>query len=226
MDSKIRERINKLLALGTSPNQHEANSAILKAKQLMAEHKLSDRDFIKKDEVPIEVDTGLFYTTRKGKWISDITRIIAENNCCVHYLRTQKCSQSHRVFLYGYEEDVNICNNTLNYAIDCVNSLLKLIVNEIKKDPEKNTKAINYACESFGRGFCDGLQEAYKDQIEENQEWGLVMVIPPEVSKVMEGLKPGKWRRISFDKDMRAYNRGYEEGLRFTTKDKLETHAC
>lgn len=226
MDSKIRERINKLLALGTSPNQHEANSAILKAKQLMAEHKLSDRDFIKKDEVPIEVDTGLFYTTRKGKWISDISGIIAENNCCVHYLRTQKHSQSHKVFLYGFEEDVNICNSTLSYAVDCVNSLLKLIVNEIKKDPEKNTNEINYACESFGRGFCDGLQEAYKDQVEENQEWGLVMVIPPEVSKVMEDLKPGKWKRIGYDKDIVAYNQGYKEGLRFTTKDKLETHAC
>lgn len=40
-----KEKIRKLLALAESPNEHEARAALLKARQLMAEHKLSELDF-------------------------------------------------------------------------------------------------------------------------------------------------------------------------------------
>lgn len=40
-----RKKIEKLLALSSSPNEHEAKAALLKARQLMAEHKLSEKDF-------------------------------------------------------------------------------------------------------------------------------------------------------------------------------------
>lgn len=36
-----KEKIKKLLALSKSPNEHEAQSALAKAQQLMAEHKIS-----------------------------------------------------------------------------------------------------------------------------------------------------------------------------------------
>ena len=35
----IREKIAKLLALATSPNEQEAREALLKARELMAKHK-------------------------------------------------------------------------------------------------------------------------------------------------------------------------------------------
>lgn len=226
MNSNIRERIKKLLALGTSPNQHEANSAILKAKQLMAEHKLSDSDFLKSDEVPIEIDTGLYYTTRKNGWITAIAGVIAENNCCVKYVRTTSHSQTHRIIIYGFKEDAIICKNTILYAMDCVNSLLKPIIAKMKKDPYEDAKTIEHACASFGLGFSAGLADAYEDQIEENQEWGLVMVIPPEVSKKIEELKIQKWKQAEYNENRLLYNNGYQEGLRFTAKDKLEVSVC
>ena len=40
-EQDYREKIKKLLALSESSNEHEAKSALLKAKKLMAEHKLS-----------------------------------------------------------------------------------------------------------------------------------------------------------------------------------------
>lgn len=42
MEKDYREKIKKLLALAESPNEHEAKAALLKAKELMAEHKLSE----------------------------------------------------------------------------------------------------------------------------------------------------------------------------------------
>lgn len=44
MEKDCREKIKKLLALAESPNEHEAKAALLKAKELMAEHKLSEMD--------------------------------------------------------------------------------------------------------------------------------------------------------------------------------------
>ena len=37
-----KEKIKKLLALSESSNEHEAKAALLKAKQLMIEHKITE----------------------------------------------------------------------------------------------------------------------------------------------------------------------------------------
>ena len=39
-----KEKIRKLLALAESPVEAEARAALLKARQLMAEHKLTERE--------------------------------------------------------------------------------------------------------------------------------------------------------------------------------------
>lgn len=38
MDKDYKDKIRKLLSLAESPNEHEAKSALLKARALMAEH--------------------------------------------------------------------------------------------------------------------------------------------------------------------------------------------
>lgn len=44
MVTDYKEKIRKLLALAESPNENEAKLALLKARQLMAEHKLSEAE--------------------------------------------------------------------------------------------------------------------------------------------------------------------------------------
>lgn len=48
MATNIKDKIAKLLALAESPNENEARAALLKARELMAEHKLRPEE-IKKD---------------------------------------------------------------------------------------------------------------------------------------------------------------------------------
>lgn len=224
MDSIIRERIKKLLALGKSPNQNEANCAILKAKQLMAEHKLTDRDFIKKDEKPIKIDSNIHFTTRKELWMPGLADIISENNCCVFYMITPKGSQRHYIVFYGYEEDVTICESTFSYAVDCIRTQLKSIVKGLKQQGE-TTKMINNASESFGIGFYQGLVDAYKIQDAENLEWGLAMVVPPEVQELIKTMKPSQHKAGNHENNQSLYTRGYHEGKVFTIQDKLEEPA-
>lgn len=44
MATNIKDKIAKLLALAESPNENEAKAALLKARELMAEHKLRRED--------------------------------------------------------------------------------------------------------------------------------------------------------------------------------------
>lgn len=44
MEKDYKEKIRKLLALAESPNEHEARAALLKARELMAEYKLTEAE--------------------------------------------------------------------------------------------------------------------------------------------------------------------------------------
>ncbi|WKY44181.1 DUF2786 domain-containing protein [Eubacteriaceae bacterium ES2] len=229
-DQNIKERISKLLALGTSPNEHEANSAITKAKRLMAEYKFTEDEFdVSKSKTPIEIKSEIFYTTRKNRWISDLAGVIAENSCCAFYLKTAPRKQKHYIAFRGFENDVEICNTTFEYAIDCVNGLLK---ENSKEEARKNgTKKlsqseINIISESYAIGFVHGLKESYRTQNEYHQEWGLVMQVPKEVTEYVEDLKPASWKNNRQEIDQSFYRAGYEEGENFNMRDKLNYTDC
>ena len=59
-----KEKIKKLLSLSKSTNEHEAQAALLKAKQLMAEHKISEADLGNMNEEIEYLYTDVSYTKR------------------------------------------------------------------------------------------------------------------------------------------------------------------
>jgi len=223
-NKKVKDRIQKLLALGTSPNEYEAKCAILKAKKLMAEYKLSGEEFAKTGDLPIGVESGLFFTTRKDHWIGNLSKVIAENNCCITFARTRPKSQKHRIVFYGYENDAKICNETFVYAVDCVRNLFKPIKKKIKRHSACSSYVVNAAMENYGLGFCAGLEQAYLEQMEQNyEEWGLVMVVPPSVKEYESSLGMAEWNDPPPLQESEVfYNMGFEEGLNFTIKDQLD----
>ena len=65
-----KEKIKKLLALSKSPNEHEAQSALAKAQQLMAEHKISMAEVEDKEKRKAnEHSAGITYSTRRDPWV-------------------------------------------------------------------------------------------------------------------------------------------------------------
>lgn len=81
-------------------------------------------------------------------------------------------------------------------------------------------KAVN----AYGWGFCEGLQDAFKAQKAEHQEWGLVMVTPQAVVEEADGLgKPRAIGRNEVDMDtLGARQKGYRDGLKFDPNSRLE----
>ncbi|MBI4856383.1 MAG: DUF2786 domain-containing protein [Acetobacterium woodii] len=220
METNIKDRIKKLLALGTSPNPNEANYAILKAKKLMVEYKLTDRDLLRYDEKPIKVDSNIYYTTRREHWMTGLADVISENNCCVFYMVTPPGTQRHYIIFHGYEEDALICSSIFAYAVDCVRSQLKAIKKVMKLDEKPNT-IINEACETYGKGFYEGLDDAYTVQDFEHQEWGLVMTVPPEVKEILKPMEHAQHKEKNHEDHYSFYAQGYREGKIFTAQNKL-----
>lgn len=66
-----KDKIRKLLALAESLSEHEAKAALLKARQLMAEHKLRPEDIEPaKNKKLINREIDVTCTKQKGAWKS------------------------------------------------------------------------------------------------------------------------------------------------------------
>lgn len=81
---EIIDRITKLLALATSPNEFEASAATAKAQEILTEHNLRLEDIKtsqKSPEIPIE-QTEVLSGSRKVYWRGFIANAIANANFC------------------------------------------------------------------------------------------------------------------------------------------------
>lgn len=161
MEKDYREKIKKLLALAESSNEHEAKAALLKAKELMAEHKLSEMDVkdAGKKEVKEILLEGMQASTRYNPWIIPLSTVIGENYCCKAFNNKYSGKQLRTIGFVGFEEDVQICEHVFRYAVNCVESKLK----EIKKENScYNARYRKKLCDGYGYGFMIGVQEALK----------------------------------------------------------------
>ena len=164
MEMNYKAKIKKLLALAESPVEAEAQAALLKSRELMAKHKLSERDLkdVGKREVK-DIELEITCSKRRDPWIVNLSGVIAENYCCKGYRRHSPGSQTQRMGFIGFEDDVEICVVVFKYAVDCVLAKIK----EIKKEYKQYGLQADYIkriCDSYGYGFVNGANEAFKKQ--------------------------------------------------------------
>ena len=78
MAQDIRDKIAKLLALADSPSEAEARAALLKARELMAKHKLRPEEIKKAENVKVIKETiGVSCTGMTDPWMPNLTAVIA-----------------------------------------------------------------------------------------------------------------------------------------------------
>lgn len=220
-----KEKIRKLLALAESPNEHEAKSALLKARQLMAEYKLSEAEL--KDvekQVVKDIRTDITCSKRRNPWIVNLSGVIGENYCCKGYRNHARGTQTQRIGFIGLEDDVEVCVEIFKYAVDCVLAECKRIK---KENACYYADYVKQLCNSYGYGFTIGVAEAFQKQQQENEQgWGLVLVMPKEVEEAAQHLghkefKARAQEALSGD----AYLMGYERGKDFDPTKRLAEEA-
>lgn len=217
-----KERIRKLLALAKSPEENEAKAALLKARRLIAEHKLTEEEFNEeKKRVVKKIITGCTFSMRRDPWLNDLAVVIGENYCCQAFYRYTKGKKTYTVGFMGLEEDVAMCVPIFQYAADCILSRNGRVKKKLNGYP---AGYINSLCNGYGYGFVSGLRKAFEQQNTENAEgWGLVLVMPKEVTDAVNGLqKKELYPRAAAQIEQGEYQKGFADSKKFDPKKRIE----
>lgn len=216
-------KIQKLLALSKSSNQNEAQNAMLKAQKLLIKYKmlLQEVESFSKENVKIE-DFRTEQKFRGKSWKSNLAKVIADNFRCFMYFNTENY-KVHRVCFYGKEEDVIIANIVFEYTVKWINIEGNKLVKRMKQD--KRRKNFDGIKNDYALGFIFGLEERFRSQIKENEEWGLVLQKDQVVIYSYNRFSSG-FGKISvneeFNRHLKAYKKGEEDGKKFDISDKIE----
>lgn len=212
-DSDLIRKIRALLALGQSPNQAEAFSAITKARKLMADHNIAEvqlQSFADTNDIQ---DNRLDLRIR-GPWQRRLAGIIAQNFRCRIFFH--KIDQGVNVCFYGHRTDGEIASETFKFTLEA-----------LKAEATSYTKLNGVSGKpDFILGFLNGLQEAFKDQNDAwvaSNETALVVIskVPQEVqeayqkrSRNFNGTINNSMTNVKGDTVARAsgYTSGYSHG--------------
>ena len=211
MSNNINEKIKKLLRLAGSDNEHEARLAMARARKLMAQYKLDIKDFDESEKEIVELQTTLYWTPYKNSYRNILINKIAEKYCCVCYSVRMGNSSKRYVTLRGYEEDVKILNDVLKFADSCIESWFKKA--KKGKYSNYNNADLNALKNAYGIGFANGLSDLLDEQMNcaEEQEWGLVMVVPQEAKDYKDSLFSSNFKtNIAIDANVKT--KGYIDG--------------
>lgn len=216
-----KDKIKRLLALAESPNEHEAKAALLKARQLMAKHKIMEAELkdVEKQAVK-DIRTDITCSKRRSPWIVNLSAVIGENYCCKAYRHHSYGGQTQNIGFIGLEDDVEVCVAIFKYAVDC-------ILSEIKRIKKENqcyySSYVKKLCDSYGYGFTVGIAAAFEEQQEANEDgWGLVLVMPQEVVEASQHLGHKEFRpRAQEDISGNSYAKGYKQGKEFDPTKRL-----
>lgn len=215
----IKEKIQKLLALASSPNENEAKAALLKAKELMAKNKLTEADFedAKKQDLKSFKCEDISWTTDSGRiWMVDLCNLICDEYLCVSAWNTVRGSRTHTLVITGMEDDLEVCKSVVGYAVGFVEGQIETLQKRYRR---QDPKAI---ANSYADGFILGLEMAFEEQKENHPEWGLVVVKSEEVKGYEDklGTKSVKTKKADFNP--LAYMKGHNDGREFNRRKVLE----
>ena len=111
----IKRRVRKLLALSKSPNESEALSALRKANELMAEHRLTRADFTG------YVKKSVKSTRRAVEWRTVLANAVERLYATCHF----RDADTGSFVFYGEELDVFMSTEMFAYLVKAVDRMAK-----------------------------------------------------------------------------------------------------
>ena len=233
----IKDKIRKLLALASNnPSEGEAQAALLRARELMAKHKLSEMDCVEALPEVVTRLTNWRASKRSAPWMITLASVIAQHYCCEPYINGQYRKQTYTIGFAGFQDDADICVEVFNYAAQLVTNRIDEIRQQYKL-MGISADAIRRERNNYGIGFAQGMENAYARQeretnargeasgdTESNREsWGLVMAVPKEVSDFLDSIVRGSntWN-ATYNERSSSYTSGYAAGQSFADAKALK----
>ena len=234
----IAEKVRKLLAKASSQNEHEAQAALLKARELMARYKLTEKDVKDADPASRELVKTFFeevyFSNKVHVWLPRLADVVASNHCCGHFIATYG-GEKRIIGFAGLGEDSVIAQDVFRYAVRFVLDRVKEKRKEINRDyysqQHRNKLALIFE-QNYAEGFLLGLKEQYEEQdaeqIEENRDCvALAMVVPKEVKDFLGTLKEDDaFQPRKFSRDSEWMAEGFRDGRVFQPVKQITEGAC
>lgn len=214
MNKELLIKIQKLLSLSHSSNEYEAQSALLKAQELMVKHNLNANDLeaLKEADTEKVVEDVAMNPYLKSTWRLGLAGVIADNFKCYAYGRSTKNRASWIVFL-GKERDVEICKTVYAYALNFVEKK----ISKARRNLNDSGRTSKNVANDYALGFSRGLSQQFESQKRSNEsEWGLVLVKPQDVVDSYNNIAFGKTIEHKLKNNRHYYNKGLKDGREFT----------
>lgn len=221
----IKDKIKKLLALATSPNENEARAALLKARELMAKYKLEEYDLeSKKDASVVDELVGVSCTAMTNGWITQLATEIAKRYCCTPFIQRRIGGKRRWIGFIGLEDDFAVCKQVFLYACEFVLDEC----DNIRRigSLTRCTTDIRELCNAYGYGFVKGLHDSFEEQDRMHNEYALVLVPPDPVLEASRYM--GEPQALGGSDGSKVYgssaysSKGYVDGKMFDPMTKLE----
>lgn len=185
----IKDKIKKLLMLGKSPNENEANLAIAKAYELMLKNKLTEQDINiseKNNKKIIKFKTDIYYTKYKNSYLmfdEELTDLFLVEK----YTTSLTNSQKRYLSYIGYEEDIKNIVDIIKFIKSYVDDWFRTYK---KNNSYLSNKMLQALKNCYGEGFIKGI----KEQLTEKQNYyikekGLILTKPEEAIEFVGSLQ-------------------------------------
>ncbi|AEG58983.1 hypothetical protein Desru_0699 [Desulforamulus ruminis DSM 2154] len=216
---KIINKIRKVLALTKSNYQEEAQAALLKAQELMAQHGITMSEIeISSKEVDLEkqvVDTCVSESRRNTWYEKNLSSIIGKNFRCHPYVTGGK-----GIYFIGLKEDVEIAKEIYLYALT---TMLYLATNYVKENRNKIIRITSKQLKNdYMIGFLNGLKKRFEEQVE-SKGYALILAKDALVVQAVEekNLIKKKGSKIVIAGSLDARQTGYRDGRNFNENKKM-----
>jgi polyhydroxyalkanoate synthesis regulator phasin len=214
-NQQIIDKIQKLLALANSSNEHESQAAARMAQTLLTKHNLTMTEIEKEssDYTSELVDTGRQRQDPAWKFIQSLLRefffieIVQTKRKDMD--KNYKIVEHHCYVIFGQPHNVIIAK----YVRDFLTRSFRDLFLKYKKESGRKDASRN----SFYLGVFKGLHEQLKSaRMGAEEETGLVVVKDSNLHQFIQDSLNGKLKsvpsKIAVQTDGHALNAGYEEG--------------
>ena len=173
---KIQEKIQKLIALATSSNPHEAKLARDKAEELLTKHNLSMRDILNKGkETAISFFSAIDHSKNVPTWKLSLLAGISDCFDC-GVLRNH---QINKIQLIGMDKDIELAYHFYLFLTERISIQAKRSV--------RGRANINAFCLSAGYEIQSRLKEVYKKTVENSDCRNIVLAKKQLVRQELSG---------------------------------------
>ena len=210
---KIVDRIRRLLALaGNNPSAEEAQTAMLHAQRLIAEHGVDESTLVAEQEAEEAEEVDVEVCGKRDRYYESIAVIVANNFRCSPYLSHNyavegRSNKVTTIRFIGMPADAAAAKLVYTMARHSLLTNRAAYIAERKKAKSGlSPSEVRDIRLLWTHSFVQGVREAFRAQVEENN-WALVLQVPALVRQKIAEIKMGKPKDAFSDQTVRDLDR-------------------